>query len=193
MKKKVNDNISKLDQHDIHIIDRVQKISRELLEIEMTASTYLLNRLLSKYTKSNNELSLAIHKLSSHRHGALMVIEANDPVSPLIKEGIPINAVITSQLLESIFHPGSTLRNGAVLIVDDFIASASNVLPLTEKIFWDRTADIRELSAIGLSELSDALIILITDNGSTYFSLAGNLFPFRNSNRALRLMMGIWG
>lgn len=178
IEKKVSENITKLDEHDIHIIDRVQKISRELLEIEMTASTYLLNRLLSKYTKSNNELSLAIHKLSSHRQGALMVIEANDPVSPLIKEGVPINAVITSQLLESIFHPGSALRNGAVLIVDDFIVSASNILPLTDKIFWDRAADIRELSAIGLSEISDALIILITDNGSTYFSLEGNLFPF---------------
>lgn len=178
MKKKVEQKISTLSQNDIRIIDSVQKLSRELLELETTASTYLLNRLLSKYTKCSNELSLAIHRLSLKRHGALFVIEANDPVAPLIQGGVPINAIITSQLLESIFHPDSLLQEGAVLIQSDVIVSASNTLPVTNQIFWDRVADIRELSAIGLSEQSDALIILITDRGSTYFSLEGNLFPF---------------
>lgn len=181
IEKKVNQNIATLSHNDIRIIDIVQKLSRKLLELETTASTYLLNRLLSKYTKCSTELSLAIHKLSRKRQGALIVIEASDPVAPFLHGGIPINAVITSQLLESIFQPDSLLQEGAVLIQSDLLVSASNTLPLTEQIFWDRAADIRELSAIGLSEKCDALIILITDGGTTYFSLEGNLFPFSAS------------
>ncbi|GAV14720.1 hypothetical protein PBN151_4698 [Paenibacillus sp. NAIST15-1] len=181
IEKKVNQNIATLSHNDIGIIDIVQKLSRELLELETTASTYLLNRMLSKYTKCSTELSLAIHKLSRKRQEALIVIEADDPVAPFINGGIPINAVITSQLLESIFQPDSLLQEGAVLIQSDLIVSASNTLPLTEQIFWDRAADIRELSAIGLSEKCDALIILITNGGTTYFSLEGNLFPFSAS------------
>ncbi|EJW15833.1 hypothetical protein PAV_7c02090 [Paenibacillus alvei DSM 29] len=181
IEKKVNQNIATLSHNDIRIIDIVQKLSRKLLELETTASTYLLNRLLSKYTKCSTELSLAIHKLSRKRQGALIVIEAGDPVAPFLQGGIPINAVITSQLLESIFQPDSLLQEGAVLIQSDLLVSASNTLPLTEQIFWDRAADIRELSAIGLSEKCDALIILITDGGTTYFSLEGNLFPFSAS------------
>lgn len=181
IEKKVNQNIATLSHNDIRIIDIVQKLSRELLELETTASTYLLNRLLSKYTKCSAELSLAIHKLSRKRQGALIVIEANDPVTPFLHGGIPINAVITSQLLESIFQPESLLQEGAVLIQSDLLVSASNTLPLTEKIFWNRAADIRELSAIGLSEKCDALVILIPEGGTTYFSLEGNLFPFSTS------------
>lgn len=181
IEKKVHQNIATLSHNDIRIIDIVQKLSRKLLELETTASTYLLNRLLSKYTKCSTELSLAIHKLSRKRQGALIVIEASDPVAPFLHGGIPINAVITSQLLESIFQPDSLLQEGAVLIQSDLLVSASNTLPLTKQIFWDRAADIRELSAIGLSEKCDALIILITDGGTTYFSLEGNLFPFSAS------------
>jgi len=179
--KQVNQNIATLSHNDIRIIDIVQKLSRELLELETTASTYLLNNLLSKYTKYSSDLSLAIHKLSRKRHGALIVIEANDPVAPFLNGGIPINAVITSQLLESIFQPDSLLQEGAVLIQSDLLVSASNTLPLTEQIFWDRAADIRELSAMGLSEKCDVLVILITDSGTTHFSLEGNLFPFSAS------------
>lgn len=181
IEKKVDQTIATLSHNDIRIIDIVQKLSRELLDLETTTSTYLLNRMLSKYTKCSTELSLAIHKLSRKRQGALIIIEANDSVTPFIHGGIPINAVITSQLLESIFQPESLLQDGAVLIQSDLLVSASNTLPLTEQIFWDRAADIRELSAIGLSEKCDALIIVITDAGTTYFSLEGSLFPFTAS------------
>jgi diadenylate cyclase len=134
--------------------------------------------MLSKYTNSYKEISLAMHHLRLKRHSSLIVIQREDPVSPFISQGIQIFAKISTQLLESIFVPESSLRKGAVLIQADMIISASNVLPLTEQIFWDRSFNARELAAIGLSERTDALVLIVSDTGLTTICLDGNLYPF---------------
>lgn len=174
----LNLTIIKLEQDDIEILNDFEEISKSLGDLETIISTYLLNCLLSEYTDSSKQVSNSIHKLSSKKQGALIVIEKDDPVLPYISDGTPINAQISSALLESIFQEESTLKNGAVLIKSNLIVSAANKLPLTEQIFWDRMFDYREISAIGLSERCDALILLIYENGTTSFSLDGNIYPF---------------
>lgn len=137
-----------------------------------------MNSLLSEYTNFTHEISRAIHKLSIKGHSALIVIEKSDPVAPHIDEGTPIHARISSPLLESIFNPESQLHNGAVYIKEDSIISASNVLPTSKEIFWNRMFDVREMSAVGLSERCDALILIVSEMGSSSFCIGGNLYPF---------------
>ncbi|GIP25975.1 cyclic di-AMP synthase CdaS [Paenibacillus sp. J23TS9] len=175
-------DIATLEQNDIQILNDIEEITKGLSELESITSTYFLNCLLTEYTNYSKEISRSIHKMSLKGQTALIVLEKNDPVAPLIKDGTPINAKISSQLIESIFHPESQLSHGAVLIQSDMVVSASNVLPVSSQIFWDRFFDIRELSALGLSELCDALILLISKDKSTLFCLNGNLFPFSTSS-----------
>ncbi|MBO9600460.1 MAG: diadenylate cyclase, partial [Cohnella sp.] len=69
----------------------------------------------------------------------------------------------------------------AVLIRSDSIVSASNALPTTQVVYWNRTFDVRESAAVGLSERCDALVLVVSDKGSTSFSIGGNLYPFSAS------------
>lgn len=175
-------DIATLEHNDIQILNDIDTIAKGLSELESISSTYFLNCLLSEYTDHSKEISRSIHKMSLNGQEALIVLEKNDPVSPLVKDGTPMNAKISSQLLESIFHPESQLSHGAVLIKSDMVVSASNVLPISSQIFWDRFYNVRELSALGLSEQCDALILLISKDKSTLFCLHGNLFPFSTSS-----------
>ena len=170
-----------IGENDISILSEVQKVSEDLLELESTASTYFLHSLLSEYTCFTQEISRTIRKLSLKGHGALIVIEKNDPVSPHLTGGTPLHARVSSQLLESIFNPESQIHSGAVLIQSDSIVSASNVLPTSQVVYWNRVFDVRELAAVGLSERCDALVLVVTDSGSTTFSIGGNLYPFSAS------------
>ncbi|GIO29173.1 MULTISPECIES: diadenylate cyclase [Paenibacillus] len=174
----LQDSISAFGQNDIRILNDLEEISKEFAELETLVSTYFLNCLLSEYTSSSSELSRAVHRMSLKGQEALIVLEKSDPVAPYIKGGTAINAQISSPLLESIFHPGSRLQSGAVLIQADKVVSAGNMLPVTEQIFWDRLFDINEASAVGLSERCDALILLVSGKGATSFCLDGNIYPF---------------
>jgi len=170
--------ISSLEQNDIQVLNDLEQISKDFADLETLVSTYFLNCLLTEYTKSSKELSRAVHRLSLKGQQALIVLEKNDPVAPFTNGGTSINAQISSPLLESIFHPGSKLHEGAVLIKSDTVISAGNALPLSQQIFWDRLFDHNEASAVGLSERCDALILLVSAKGATSFCLNGNLYPF---------------
>jgi len=176
--KAVENIVFTIEENNISILNDVDKVSKELSEVESVVSTYFLNSLLSEYTNFTHEISRAIHKLSIKGHGALIVIEKSDPVVPHIEEGTPVHARISSPLLESIFNPESQLHHGAVYIKEDSIISASNVLPTSKEVFWNRMFDIREMSAVGLSERCDALILIVSEMGSSSFCIGGNLYPF---------------
>ncbi|RUS45125.1 diadenylate cyclase [Cohnella sp. AR92] len=167
--------LTQFEQNNIRFLNAIEDISRKFAAMETLTSTYLLDGLLSEHTGKSKEISRAIHRLGSKGYSALIAIERNDSVLPHISGGTPIHARISSQLLETLFHPASGLQEGAVLIQGDTIVSAANILPLTKAIFWDRMYDVRELSAVGLSERCDALLLLISNSGATSVVLDGKL------------------
>lgn len=133
---------------------------------------------LSPYTDKYSELSICVQNMSQRRHGGLIVIQRNDSLDDLIQTGISIQAELTHSLLESIFFPGNPLHDGAVMVNGNQIVSAANILPLTNRIFGDKKLGTRHRSALGLSERSDALVLIVSEEtGQVSFACEGNLYP----------------
>lgn len=115
------------------------------------------------------DLILAVDYLSNHKIGALIAIEKEISLKSYIDQGTKIDAVLTKDLLVSIFFPHSPLHDGAVIIRGNKIAAAGCLLPLPSshnlgKEFKPRT---RHLAAIGLSQETDAAVIVVSEETGT--------------------------
>jgi len=173
-------------QHSLAAMDAVEdcllgdlnNIKEQFATIEIQAATFYLNCYLSPFTEKYPELSVCVQNMSKRRHGGLIVFAREDAIDHLIKPGIPIGAELTHTLLESIFYPGNPLHDGAVLVKSNRIVSAANVLPLSNINTGDKKLGTRHRAAIGLSELSDALIMVISEEtGRISFAFNGSLHP----------------
>jgi len=109
------------------------------------------------------ELLEAIRRLSKRGLGALIVIEREVRLNNLIKKGVPLNADITAATLEAIFTLPGPLHDGAVIISDDKIAAAAVILPITERDELAYSLGTRHRAAIGISEQSDAIVLVVSE------------------------------
>lgn len=160
------------------LLGNFEKIKEKFVTIEMKAATFYLNCYLSPFTEKYPELSHCVQNMSKRRHGGLIVIEREDSLTPHIQPGIHIGAEVTHSLLESIFFPGNPLHDGAVLISQNLIKSAANVLPLSERYTGEKKLGTRHRAALGLSEKSDALVMVVSEEtGRISFAFKGNLYP----------------
>lgn len=101
--------------------------------------------------------------LSSEKIGALIVIEQSTHLGDYVESGIPIDAEITSDLLVTLFWPSTPTHDGAVIIRGDRIVSAGCLLPLTDTPLTDRRLGTRHRAAMGLSEITDAVIFVVSE------------------------------
>ncbi|MFZ2461979.1 MAG: diadenylate cyclase CdaA [Streptococcus infantarius] len=101
--------------------------------------------------------------MSPRKIGALISIERTQTLQEYISTGIPLNADISSQLLINIFIPNTPLHDGAVIISGNKIATACSYLPLSESMAISKKFGTRHRAAIGLSENSDALTIVVSE------------------------------
>jgi len=101
--------------------------------------------------------------LSNKKIGALIVIEREAKINDQIEDGIEINAHVSKELLTSIFMPSSPLHDGAVLIQKGRLGMANCVLPLTMKTDLDQDLGTRHRAAIGITEETDAMVIVISE------------------------------
>jgi len=104
----------------------------------------------------------ASQTLAEKHHGGTIVIEQQSPLRSYIDTGIAIHAEISKELLLNIFFPKSPLHDGAVIIRKQYIVSAGSVLPLSY-LNTEKQYGTRHKSALGLSEVSDAIIIVISE------------------------------
>ncbi len=189
MKQTVKEELSQVImsiQHSIELMDTesncllgdFEKIKEKFITIEMQAATFYLNCYLSPFTEKYPELSNCVQNMSKRRHGGLIVIQREDALESFLKPGILIGADLTHSLLESIFFPGNPLHDGAVLVSHNKIVSAANVLPLSDIYTGEKKLGTRHRAAIGLSERSDALIMVVSEEtGRISFAFNGNLYP----------------
>jgi len=175
---KIKSIITCMDQEEIDILKNLKLLSKACSDTGKLVSAYHLSRLLHPYTSQCSEIFKAIKLLSDQRKGALIIVEREDKINDSITVGTPLSAKISSTLLVSIFHTGSPLHDGAVLIQNDTIVSAANVLPLTRKQYKNKLGT-RHRAAIGISENTDALTFIVSEEtGAKSFTFNGSLYGF---------------
>jgi diadenylate cyclase len=108
------------------------------------------------------EIATACEVLSKSKTGALIVVTLNNDLREQVNTGEQINSIISSTLIRTIFFKNSPLHDGAIIISDDKIVAAGCILPLTQKPL-DQALGLRHRAAVGLSENSDALIIVVSE------------------------------
>jgi diadenylate cyclase len=109
------------------------------------------------------ELVVAARMLATERIGAIIALERQIGLRNYIEGGIPLDAVLTYDLLLSIFLPTSPLHDGAVIVQDDRIAAAACFLPLTVNPKLSKQLGSRHRAAIGLTEENDSVAIVVSE------------------------------
>jgi len=109
------------------------------------------------------EIVRAVKILSKRKIGALMVIERQTGLADFVETGIKIDGLINSELLINIFVPKTPLHDGAVIMRGNRLVAASCFLPLSENPNLSKELGTRHRAALGLTEVSDALVVLVSE------------------------------
>jgi diadenylate cyclase len=138
-------------------------------------------------------VSRAAQKLSSAGHGALIVIERQNSLSDYKRSGSVVDAVMSPDMLCSIFYKGTALHDGAVIIKDGRIDSAACVLPMTSRVDIDSELGTRHRAAIGTTEATDAVVVVVSEEtGKISLSIDGELergFTYTSLRSALEKIL----
>ncbi len=113
------------------------------------------------------EVAEAVERLSRTATGAIIAIEREVALEEYLDSGTRMEAKLSADLLLTIFSPYSPLHDGAVVVRGDQIVGAGCILPLTQQPLADRTLGTRHRAALGLSEESDALVLVVSEETST--------------------------
>jgi len=113
------------------------------------------------------EICEAIERLSRSGIGAIVAIEREVPLDGYSESGSPMEAKVSADLLATIFTPYSPLHDGAVLVRGDTIIAAGCILPLSQRSMIDRTLGTRHRAALGLTDETDALVVVVSEERST--------------------------
>ncbi len=123
-----------------------------------------------------SEIAAAAVAMSSRRIGALIVLERDTKIGDIVRTGCAIDSNVSSELLINIFIPNTPLHDGAVIIRENRIVAARCILPLTHNETLSREFGTRHRAALGLSESSDAAVIVVSEEtGKISFTLNGNM------------------
>jgi diadenylate cyclase len=176
IQEKTNSIQETISEEDCCILSEFDLLLKLVSDAQSVASSYYLESYLSPYTTEYNQIAKASSKLSEKRHGALIVVERKQPLVDILHNGVLIGAKFSQTLLETIFYPGNPLHDGAVLIQNDFIHSAGNILPVSNQTFQSKKLGTRHRAALGLSEMTDAIMIVVSEEtGRITFAINGNL------------------
>ena len=113
--------------------------------------------------KAIESICNAVQIFSVEKTGALIVIARNTQLDDIINSGTALNADISDSLLRNLFVNRAPLHDGAVVINEGKIAAAACILPLPRRVYVDSDLGTRHRAAIGLSEISDALIVVVSE------------------------------
>jgi diadenylate cyclase len=123
-------------------------------------------------------------RLSQRRHGALIVIEQDTGLQEYVDTGIILNAEPSSELLLTIFNKTTELHDGAIIVRGEKIVAAACVMPLSTRSLSDRQMGLRHRAALGISEVSDAVVVVVSEE-TGQISIAHNsrILPRQDPSR----------
>ncbi len=114
-----------------------------------------------------NAIVSATVRLSSRQHGALIILQRLDSLNQYVQSGVALDATVTAELLLQVFYPNTPLHDGAVIIKGDRMIAAACVMPLSSSGVLvkspDRQMGLRHRAALGISEVSDAVALVVSE------------------------------
>ena len=116
-----------------------------------------------QYAKIIEDVSVAVSELSSTKTGALIVISRTINLDEISNTGVKLNSEVSSFLIRNLFFNKAPLHDGAIIIDDGKIAAAGCLLPLTRRTDLDSDVGTRHRAAVGMSEVSDAIIVVVSE------------------------------
>lgn len=122
---------------------------------------------------SVEEVCKAAVRLSKDKIGALIVFEKDMNLTEISRTGVQLDSLVSNELLINIFIPDTPLHDGAVVIKNNKIVAASCILPITDKEDLDRQYGTRHRAAIGMSEQSDSVIVVVSEETGTISLVIG--------------------
>ena len=128
------------------------------------------------------EIVYAVEEMAKTKTGALIVIEKDILLNEHAATGIPVDAVISSQLIMNIFEHNTPLHDGAVIVRNGRIIAATCYLPLSDNMSLSKELGTRHRAAVGISEVSDCMVVIVSEE-TGYISLATGGNIIRNVNR----------
>jgi len=158
----------------------------------------ILKALFSSNTKKTTKIYTFINfkpiisacfKMGETKTGALIVLTRNTDLILYINTGDSIDAAVSERMLENIFFKNSPLHDGAVIITGNKIVAARCVLPVTEKEQFPAHYGMRHRAAVGISESTDAIAIIVSEQtGSVSLSISGDIKPHLNPDQLMGLL-----
>ncbi len=147
----------------------LRRLLAEIGSIPMIANTH-------EQRQSIEEIIDAVENMSASRIGALIAIENTYSLYEYVQNPVVVDCEITTEMLESIFFPNNLLHDGAVIIKGDRIMYAACILPLTRREDLNKSLGTRHRAAIGLSEETDAVVIVVSEEtGQISYAFKGEL------------------
>ncbi|TAH39233.1 MAG: diadenylate cyclase [Planctomycetota bacterium] len=143
------------------------------------------------------EVAAAVRRMAKERIGALIAFERAVPLSPYYDSAVRIDAPVSALLLESLFFPGNPLHDGAVVIRGDTVVAAAVLLPLTENPEVQHRLGTRHRAALGLTEETDAVTMVVSEEtGQITLCAGGRMYrniPFDElETRLAELLRSRW-
>jgi len=124
------------------------------------------HRLLAGHAQNRESIEMLVETtfdLSDRHLGALIAIERSTDIQTHIESGVELDAAISPELLVTIFHPKTPLHDGGVIIRNDRVLSAACIFPVSQRQDLDRNLGLRHRAAIGLTEESDAIVVIVSE------------------------------
>src|SRR6266568_5357416 len=135
------------------------------------------------------ELTEAVFDLAREHIGALIVLPQRDPLDPYLRGGVPVDALVSREVLRALFQPPPPTHDGALVLRTQRIEQAACFLPMTTATGLPATYGARHRAALGLTDRCDALCLLVSEErGTVALARQGKLVPFSDPIRLYRVL-----
>jgi diadenylate cyclase len=139
----------------------------------------------------------AAARLAARQHGALIILQRLDSLEEYTNSGVRMNAQVTPELLLQVFYPNTPLHDGAVVIADGLLLAAACVMPLSSSGILNRSPErqmgLRHRAALGISEVSDAVAVVISEeSGSISIAHSGRMIRRLDPDRLENILIAFF-
>ncbi len=151
----------------------------------------------AEFEASVHAVVTAAARLSARQHGALIIMQRLDNLDEYVESGVRLNAAVTAEILLQIFYPNTPLHDGAVILAGSRLIAAACVMPLSSSGILNRSPDrqmgLRHRAALGISEESDAVAIVVSEEtGAISVAHAGRMIRRIDAERLENILLAFF-